>query len=99
MLAERGLAGARQVFVPISLMGIAFDEGFRADLLVEVGGKPGSSPLQTSAHLLAPPQPPCGSSYLPPVAPRTPITLNGDKCCFPVDLDVSCGMFLDEGAK
>lgn len=35
MLAERGLRVQRQVPVPITLMGLRFDEGFRADLIVE----------------------------------------------------------------
>ena len=35
MLVEQGLTVRRQVPVPINLMGMAFDEGFRADLLVE----------------------------------------------------------------
>jgi iron complex transport system substrate-binding protein len=35
MLEERGLRVRRQVPVPINLMGLTFDEGFRADLLVE----------------------------------------------------------------
>jgi len=35
MLEGRGLAVKRQVPVPIELMGLKFDEGFRADLLVE----------------------------------------------------------------
>jgi iron complex transport system substrate-binding protein len=35
MLEERGLRAKRQVSVPIDLMGLKFDEGFRADLLVE----------------------------------------------------------------
>jgi iron complex transport system substrate-binding protein len=35
MLEERGLRVRRQVPVPINLMGMTFDEGFRADLLVE----------------------------------------------------------------
>ena len=35
MLAEQGLAVKRQVPVPIRLMDLTFDEGFRADLLVE----------------------------------------------------------------
>jgi iron complex transport system substrate-binding protein len=35
MLAEAGLEVQRQVPVPISLMGMTFDEGFRADLIVE----------------------------------------------------------------
>lgn len=35
MLTEQGLAVRRQVPVPINLMGLTFDEGFRADLLVE----------------------------------------------------------------
>ncbi len=35
MLEERGLRVSRQVTVPIKLMGMTFDEGFRADLLVE----------------------------------------------------------------
>ena len=48
MLAERGLAVKRQVPVPIRLMNLTFDEGFRVDLLVEdpfgrveVGGESG----------------------------------------------------------
>jgi iron complex transport system substrate-binding protein len=35
MLEERGLRLRRQVAVPIKLMGLKFDEGFRADLIVE----------------------------------------------------------------
>ena len=35
MLEERGLRVRRQVSVPIALMGLKFDEGFRADLIVE----------------------------------------------------------------
>lgn len=35
MLQDRGLAVRRQVPVPIAVMGLKFDEGFRADLLVE----------------------------------------------------------------
>ena len=35
MLTDAGLAVRRQVPVPISLMGMTFDEGFRADLIVE----------------------------------------------------------------
>jgi iron complex transport system substrate-binding protein len=35
MLEERGLRVRRQVLVPIALMGLKFDEGFRADLIVE----------------------------------------------------------------
>lgn len=35
MLAEQGIAVRRQVPVAIRLMGMTFDEGFRADLLVE----------------------------------------------------------------
>lgn len=35
MLAERGLQVRRQMPVPISLMGLEFDEGFRGDLIVE----------------------------------------------------------------
>ncbi|MBN2683679.1 MAG: GxxExxY protein [Pontiellaceae bacterium] len=35
MLKERGLKVKRQVPVPIHLMGMEFDEGFRADILVE----------------------------------------------------------------
>jgi iron complex transport system substrate-binding protein len=34
MLEDRGLEVRRQVPVPIQLMGMKFDEGFRADLLV-----------------------------------------------------------------
>lgn len=34
-LAERGLNVRRQVQVPINYHGITFDEGFRADLIVE----------------------------------------------------------------
>jgi len=34
MLADRGLKARRQVSVPIELMGMRFDEGFRADLIV-----------------------------------------------------------------
>lgn len=34
MLEERGLSVQRQVSVPINLMGLRFDEGFRADLLI-----------------------------------------------------------------
>ncbi len=35
MLEARGLRVRRQVAVPISLMGLNFDEGFRADLIIE----------------------------------------------------------------
>jgi iron complex transport system substrate-binding protein len=35
MLSDRGLKVERQVPVPIELMGLKFDEGFRADLIVE----------------------------------------------------------------
>ena len=35
MLQDRGLRVRRQIQVPIRLMGLRFDEGFRADLLVE----------------------------------------------------------------
>lgn len=35
MLKERGLRVRRQVQVPIELLGLKFDEGFRADLIVE----------------------------------------------------------------
>lgn len=35
MLKERGLRVRRQVQVPIELVGLKFDEGFRADLIVE----------------------------------------------------------------
>jgi iron complex transport system substrate-binding protein len=35
MLSEQGVEVRRQVPVPIRLMGLNFDEGFRADLLVE----------------------------------------------------------------
>lgn len=35
MLEDRGLAVRRQVPVPIRLMNYSFDEGFRADLIVE----------------------------------------------------------------
>lgn len=35
MLADRGLVVKRQVPVPIRLMGMSFEEGFRADLIVE----------------------------------------------------------------
>ncbi|MBV6499243.1 MAG: hypothetical protein CJBNEKGG_01695 [Prosthecobacter sp.] len=35
MLEERGLRVRRQVPVPIKLMGMKFDEGFRADLILE----------------------------------------------------------------
>lgn len=35
MLEQRGLRVRRQVPVPIQLMGLNFDEGFRADLIVE----------------------------------------------------------------
>lgn len=35
MLEERGLHVKRQVPVPIQLMGLKFDEGFRADLIVD----------------------------------------------------------------
>jgi len=34
MLKQRGLRVRRQVSVPIELMGLTFDEGFRADLIV-----------------------------------------------------------------
>ena len=35
MLEQRGLKVARQMPVPIRLLGMQFDEGFRADLIVE----------------------------------------------------------------
>ena len=35
MIKERGLSVKRQVQIPIEVMGLKFDEGFRADLLVE----------------------------------------------------------------
>jgi GxxExxY protein len=35
MLTEQGLAVQRQVPVPIRLMGMTFEEGFRADIIVE----------------------------------------------------------------
>ena len=35
MLADQGLAVKRQVPVPIKLMGMTFEEGFRADIIVE----------------------------------------------------------------
>jgi len=35
MLEERGLTVKRQVPIPINLMGLTFDEGFRADLPIE----------------------------------------------------------------
>lgn len=35
MLADQGLAVQRQVPVPIRLMGLTFEEGFRADIIVE----------------------------------------------------------------
>jgi GxxExxY protein len=35
MLEEKGLRVRRQVAVPIELMGLKFDEGFRADIIVE----------------------------------------------------------------
>jgi GxxExxY protein len=35
MLQDRGLNVQRQVAVPIQVMGLKFDEGFRVDLLVE----------------------------------------------------------------
>lgn len=35
MLRKEGLAVSRQVSVPIELFGMRFDEGFRADLIVE----------------------------------------------------------------
>ena len=35
MLRDRGLSVRRQVPIPIHLMGMRFDEGFRADLIVE----------------------------------------------------------------
>ena len=34
-LEARGLRAARQVPIPIELRGLRFDEGFRADLIVE----------------------------------------------------------------
>ena len=37
MLAEQGLVVKRQVPVPIQLMGLTFEEGFRADIVVEDG--------------------------------------------------------------
>jgi len=37
MLADLGLAVKRQVPVPIKLMGMTFEEGFRADIIVEDG--------------------------------------------------------------
>jgi len=35
MLTDQGLRVARQVSVPIELMGMQFQEGFRADIIVE----------------------------------------------------------------
>ena len=35
MLEERGLRVKRQMPIPINLMGLTFDEGFRADLLID----------------------------------------------------------------
>ena len=35
MIEERGLSVQRQVTIPIEVMGLKFDEGFRADLIVE----------------------------------------------------------------
>lgn len=35
LLAEKGLFIERQVAVPIRFQGLSFDEGFRADLIVE----------------------------------------------------------------
>ena len=35
MLEKRGLTVKRQMPIPINLMGLTFDEGFRADLLIE----------------------------------------------------------------
>ena len=35
MLEQRGLSVKRQMVIPIELMGLKFDEGFRADLVVE----------------------------------------------------------------
>ena len=35
MLVDQGLAVKRQVPVPIKLMGLTFEEGFRADIIVE----------------------------------------------------------------
>ena len=35
MLADHGLVVKRQVPVPIKLMGMSFEEGFRADLIIE----------------------------------------------------------------
>ena len=35
MLEKRGLKVKRQMLIPINLMGLTFDEGFRADLLIE----------------------------------------------------------------
>ena len=35
MLEERGLRVKRQMPIPINLMGLTFDEGFRADLFIE----------------------------------------------------------------
>jgi GxxExxY protein len=37
MLEERGLRVRRKVPVPIKLMGLTFDEGFRADMVVDDG--------------------------------------------------------------
>ena len=34
MLEERGLSVQRQVSIPIELMGMSFEEGFRADLII-----------------------------------------------------------------
>jgi GxxExxY protein len=59
MLADQGLVVKRQVPIPIQLMGLHFDEGFRADLLLEdrllVELKSveclAPRPLQTSSHL------------------------------------------------
>jgi iron complex transport system substrate-binding protein len=36
MLEERGIRVVRQSSIPIELFGMRFDEGFRADLIVEI---------------------------------------------------------------
>ena len=41
-LQDRGLQVERQVCVPIEFKGIRFDEGFRADIVVDGKGYPGT---------------------------------------------------------
>jgi len=61
-LQRRGLKVARQVTIPIRADGIVFDEGFRADLIVEdlvivelkIHGSVSPSSCEAASHLPAP---------------------------------------------